>query len=46
MWGVANSVSKLWTIEVVIAVFGLIGLWGTIQIAPRYPAPQVSREMQ
>jgi hypothetical protein len=25
MWGVANSVNKLWTIEAVIAVFGLIG---------------------
>lgn len=45
-WGVANSVSKLWTIEAVIAVFGLIGLWGTIQIARRYPLPQVPGEPQ
>ena len=36
-WGVANSASKIWTIEAVIAMFGLVGLWGTIQIARRYP---------
>jgi len=40
-WG-TNTAEKLWTIEAVIAVFGLIGLWGTIQIARRYS--QVSEE--
>lgn len=35
-WGV-GTLEKIWTIEAIIAVFGLIGLWGTIQIARRYP---------
>lgn len=43
-WGVANSVSKIWIIEVVIAVFGLIGLWGTIQITRRYQQLKTSIE--
>ena len=43
-WGVGTA-EKLWTIEAVIAVFGLIGLWGTIQIARRYPQPQTSGEL-
>lgn len=34
-WGV-GAAAKLWTIEGTIAVLGLIGLWGTIQIARRY----------
>lgn len=37
-WGVGTA-EKLWTIEAVIAVFGLIGLWGTIQISRCYPRP-------
>lgn len=37
-WGVGTP-EKLWTIEAVILLFGLIGLWGTIQIARRYPSP-------
>lgn len=37
-WGVATA-AKLWTIEAVIAVTGLIGLWGTLQIVRRYPQP-------
>lgn len=47
-WGVGTP-EKLWTIEAVVAVMGLIGLWGTVAIARRYPrgetppqpAPQV-----
>jgi uncharacterized membrane protein YhfC len=35
-WG-AGTVVKIWSLEAIIAVFGLIGLWGTIQIARRYP---------
>lgn len=35
-WGL-NTLIKIWTIEGVILVFGLIGLWGTLQIAKRYP---------
>jgi uncharacterized membrane protein YhfC len=31
-----NSASHLWTLEAVIAIFGLIGLWGTIQISRHY----------
>jgi uncharacterized membrane protein YhfC len=34
-WGVGTT-AKLWTIEGIIAIFGLIGLWGTIWIARRY----------
>lgn len=34
-WG-ADMVGKIWTLEAVIAIFGLIGLWGTLQIARRY----------
>ena len=40
-WGVGTA-GKLWTIEAIVAIFGLIGLWGTIQIARRYPRPQIS----
>jgi uncharacterized membrane protein YhfC len=40
-WGTGTA-GKLWTIEAAIAVFGLIGLWGTIQIARRYPQLQTS----
>ena len=36
-WGVSGSPAKLWTIEAVIAVFGLIALLGTVWIARRYP---------
>jgi hypothetical protein len=35
-WGVETA-DKLGKIEVFIVVFDLIGLWGTIQIARRYP---------
>jgi len=35
-WG-ANTLEKIWTLEAVIAIFGLVGLWGTIQVALRYP---------
>lgn len=35
-WGVGTA-EKLWTIEAIVAIFGLIGLWGTIQIARRWP---------
>ena len=45
-WGVANSASKIWTIEAVIAIFGLVGLWGTIQIASRYPRQDSLSEVQ
>jgi uncharacterized membrane protein YhfC len=37
-WGVATP-AKLWTIEAVVALIGLIGLWGTLQIVRRYPQP-------
>lgn len=35
-WGVGTA-GRLWTIEAFVVVFGLIGLWGTIQIIRRYP---------
>lgn len=34
-WG-TGTLEKIWTLEAVIAIFGLIGLWGTLQIARRY----------
>jgi len=40
-WGVVGSASKIWTIEAILFIFGLIGLWGTIQIARRYPQTNV-----
>jgi uncharacterized membrane protein YhfC len=43
-WGVETT-AKLWTIEAVIVIFGLIGLWGTIWVARRYPQPQISGEL-
>jgi uncharacterized membrane protein YhfC len=36
-WGV-NSLERIWTIEAVVIVFGLIGWWGTRWVARRYPA--------
>ncbi|MGD8403638.1 MAG: YhfC family glutamic-type intramembrane protease [Anaerolineales bacterium] len=36
-WGVVGSASKIWTIEAILVIFGLIGLWGTIQVVRRYP---------
>jgi len=35
-WGVGTA-ARLWTIEAVVALFGLVGLWGIIQVARRYP---------
>ncbi|MCL4273087.1 MAG: YhfC family intramembrane metalloprotease [Anaerolineales bacterium] len=43
-WGVTNSAAKLWTIEAVIALIGLIGLWGTLLIIRRYQRTQTSSE--
>jgi uncharacterized membrane protein YhfC len=40
-WGIVGSASKVWTIEAIVVIFGLIGLWGTIQIARRYPQTNV-----
>jgi uncharacterized membrane protein YhfC len=40
-WGVVGSATKIWTIEAILVTFGLIGLWGTIQIARRYPQTNV-----
>jgi uncharacterized membrane protein YhfC len=34
-WG-TGTVARIWTLEAVMAVFGLIGLFGTIWIAQRY----------
>jgi len=34
-WGPTRP-EKIWTLEAVIAIFGLVGLWGTLQIARRY----------
>jgi hypothetical protein len=34
-WGVGTA-AKIWTIEGIIILFGLIGLWGAMQIARRY----------
>jgi hypothetical protein len=39
-WGVETP-AKLWTIEGMIAIFGLIGLLGTIWIARRYAQSSV-----
>ncbi|WKZ40374.1 MAG: YhfC family glutamic-type intramembrane protease [Anaerolineales bacterium] len=43
-WGVTSSAAKLWTIEAVIALIGLIGLWGTLLIIRRYQRTQTSSE--
>lgn len=43
-WGVGAPV-KIWTLEAVILVLGLIGLWGTWQIAQRYPRLPSEREV-
>lgn len=41
-WGV-NSVGRIWTIEAIVIVFGLLGLWGTLRIGRRYATlPPVS----
>ncbi len=32
----ADTIEKIWTLEAVIAIFGLVGLWGTLQVARRY----------
>lgn len=34
-WG-AGTIEKIWTLEAVIAIFGLVGLWGTLEIARCY----------
>lgn len=41
-WGINNDLQKLWTIEAVVAIFGLIGLLGTIWLARRYPQAQAA----
>lgn len=35
-WGTGTA-AKIWTIEAVIALLGILGLWGTLQIARCYP---------
>jgi uncharacterized membrane protein YhfC len=41
-WGV-NTIGRIWTVEAIVIVFGLIGWWGTLRIARRYSAlPPVS----
>lgn len=35
VWGV-DTAARIWSIEAIIILFGLIGLWGTIQIGRRY----------
>lgn len=35
-WGL-ETVGRIWTIEAVILVFGLVGWWGTRRLAQRYP---------
>lgn len=34
-WGTGTA-DKLWSLEAVIAMFGLLGVWGTLRIARRY----------
>lgn len=36
-WGIGTA-ARIWTIEVVIALFGIVGLWGTLWIARHYPS--------
>ena len=38
-WGVETP-AKLWTIEAVIALTALAGLWGILWVARRYPGPE------
>jgi uncharacterized membrane protein YhfC len=38
-WGI-DSAAKVWTLEAIMILFGLIGLWGTIQISRRYLAKE------
>jgi uncharacterized membrane protein YhfC len=40
-WGIVGSASKIWTIEAILVIFGLIGLWKTIRIARSYPQTKV-----
>jgi len=41
-WGV-NSLGRIWTIEAIVIVFGLLGSWGTLRIGRRYATlPPVS----
>lgn len=40
-WGTGTA-EKIWTIEVVFVIFGLVGFWGTLQITRRYA--QLPRE--
>lgn len=42
-WGMLTPL-KTWTLEAIILIFGLLGLWGTWRIARRYP--RLPAEMQ
>jgi len=44
-WG-TETVGKIWTLEAVIAVFGLIGLFGTIWISRRYTQDRENQSPQ
>lgn len=39
-WGTGTA-AKIWTIEAVIALLGILGLWGTLLIARHYPRVSV-----
>ncbi len=36
LWGV-NTLGRIWTIEAIIILFGLVGWWGTRWLAEHYP---------
>ena len=42
-WGIETP-EKIWSIEAVVAVFGLVGLIGTLWLAQRYPKPPLAPE--
>jgi uncharacterized membrane protein YhfC len=35
-----NSLAKMWTIEAIVALFGVVGYWGTWKIKQLFPKPQ------
>ncbi|NMB90644.1 MAG: hypothetical protein GYA17_19975, partial [Chloroflexi bacterium] len=35
-----ETVAKLWSVELIVGLFGAAGWWGTRRIQARYPAPR------
>jgi uncharacterized membrane protein YhfC len=44
-WGV-NTVGRVWTIEAIVILFGILGWWGTHRLSEHYPSPDPNTDLE